>query len=79
MNSRAPIAALLALLGAAASAVTQAQTTYTEDFTAGATTNSWYYFLGACLTAGTSAGTGATGVTAVSVTASPEMFISGGV
>ena len=38
--------------------------TYTEDFTAGATSNSWYYFLGACLTAGTSAGTGATGVTA---------------
>ena len=34
MNSKAPIAALLALLGAAVSASTQAQTTYTEDFTA---------------------------------------------
>jgi type IV pilus assembly protein PilY1 len=64
MNSRAPIAALLVVLGAAASPVTQAQTTYTENFTGGATTNTWYYYLGACLTAGTTPGTGAPGTTA---------------
>jgi type IV pilus assembly protein PilY1 len=34
-----------------------AQTTYTENFTGGNTQNSWYFFNGACLTAGSSVGT----------------------
>ena len=35
------------------------QTPISEDFTGAATTNSWYYSGGACLTAGSTAGTGA--------------------
>jgi type IV pilus assembly protein PilY1 len=36
----------------------RAQTvTYSENFTGGSTNNSWYYFNGACLTAGTTAAT----------------------
>jgi type IV pilus assembly protein PilY1 len=33
----------------------EAQTSYTEDFTQKTTTNNWYFFNGACLTAGSSA------------------------
>ncbi len=48
-------AALLALCGAFGAAPSGAQTaTFSEDFTGATTTNSWYYFGGACLTAGTS-------------------------
>jgi type IV pilus assembly protein PilY1 len=64
MNSRIRIAALSALLASAFAAGAQAQTTFTEDFTGGATTNNWYYFLGACLTAGSTSGTGTAAVTA---------------
>jgi type IV pilus assembly protein PilY1 len=40
------------------SVAAQAQTvTYSENFTGGSTNNSWYYFNGACLTAGTTAAT----------------------
>jgi type IV pilus assembly protein PilY1 len=35
----------------------RAQTTYTENFTGTGTANSWYFFNGACLTAGSAAGT----------------------
>src|SRR5438477_11594227 len=34
----------------------EAQAGISEDFTGASTTNSWYFFNGACLTAGTSAG-----------------------
>jgi type IV pilus assembly protein PilY1 len=44
---------VIALLPPAA----RAQTTYTENFTGGTTNNSWYFFNGACLTAGSSTGT----------------------
>src|SRR5450755_100050 len=49
--------ALVLILGALAALPSGAQTTFSEDFT-GTTTNSpWYFFSGACLTAGTSAST----------------------
>ncbi len=44
-------AALLMSAGASAS---YAQATYTEDFTQATTTNKWYFYDGACLTAGNS-------------------------
>lgn len=45
--------ALTLALAATVSAVADAQTVnYTENFTGGTTTNSWYFFNGACLTAG---------------------------
>ena len=51
--------ALLILLGAIGASQSRAQTiTFSEDFTGTSTNNSWYYFGGACLTAGTSAGGG---------------------
>ncbi|HEX4267271.1 MAG TPA: PilC/PilY family type IV pilus protein [Steroidobacteraceae bacterium] len=40
-----------------------AQAIVSEDFTGTTTTNPWYYFNGACLTASKSAGTGTSGVT----------------
>jgi type IV pilus assembly protein PilY1 len=55
MNAKYLCAVLILLLGAAASAPSRAQTTFSEDFTGTSTANSWYYFSGACLTAGSSA------------------------
>ncbi len=52
MNAKYFCAVLLLLLGAALSSPSRAQITYSEDFTGTATVNSWYYFNGACLTAG---------------------------
>jgi type IV pilus assembly protein PilY1 len=43
-------------------ALSQAQTNYTENFTGAATSNSWYFFNGACLTAGGSSSTASPGV-----------------
>lgn len=40
-----------------------AQAIISEDFTSTGTSNAWYYFNGACLTAGTAAGTGTPGTT----------------
>jgi hypothetical protein len=51
MNAKYLCAVLILLLGAIASAPSRAQITYSEDFTGTGTTNSWYYFNGACLTA----------------------------
>src|SRR6201996_4903210 len=48
--------ALLGLLGLDAS-LAQAQQASTEDFTGANTTNNWYFFGGACLTAGNSTST----------------------
>src|ERR1017187_3931604 len=52
MNAKFSITAMAAMLAAALSSVTAAQTTFTEDFTGATTTNDWYFFNGACLTAG---------------------------
>jgi type IV pilus assembly protein PilY1 len=52
MNAKYLCAVLILLLGAAASSPSRAQITYSEDFTGASTVNSWYYFSGACLTAG---------------------------
>ena len=41
-----------------------AQAIISEDFTGTGTANPWYYFNGACLTAGTAAGTGTAGTVA---------------
>ncbi len=55
--------ALLGLLVSSATLV-QAQSASTEDFTGTSTTNSWYYFNGACLTAGTGNSNGSNGTIA---------------
>jgi type IV pilus assembly protein PilY1 len=52
MNAKFSITAMAAMLAAALSSVTAAQTIFTEDFTGATTTNNWYFFNGACLTAG---------------------------
>src|SRR4029077_2299302 len=47
-------AALVLLLGALAANLSRAQTIqFSEDFTGTSSANTWYYFGGACLTAGT--------------------------
>ena len=49
-------AALFAFLGMLGATPGHAQTaTFSEDFTGASTINNWYYFGGACLTAGTTA------------------------
>jgi type IV pilus assembly protein PilY1 len=68
MNTKIRIKIRIAAMVAAAlsglvAGNTSAQGSFTEDFTGGTTANDWYYFNGACLTAGSNAGTGATGVT----------------
>ena len=50
------------LAGILASAPGRTQTVYSEDFTGAATNNSWYFFSGACLTAGTSTATTSPGI-----------------
>jgi type IV pilus assembly protein PilY1 len=58
MNTIHRWTALLALVGALGAIPTGAQTTtFSEDFTGANTTNNWYFFGGACLTAGTSTST----------------------
>ena len=57
MNTKHILLFLAVLLGALASGQGQAQTIFTEDFTGAGTANSWYFFNGACLTAGTSTST----------------------
>jgi type IV pilus assembly protein PilY1 len=56
MNAKFTAAGALLALALAAASVAPAQTIVSEDFTRGTTSNSWYYFNGACLTAGTAAG-----------------------
>jgi type IV pilus assembly protein PilY1 len=56
MNTRSlKLTSLILTLGILGSFAAQAQTTYSENFTGSATNNSWYYFNGACLTAGSTA------------------------
>ncbi|HXI67085.1 MAG TPA: hypothetical protein VNH41_04035, partial [Steroidobacteraceae bacterium] len=52
--NRTPSIVLAVLVAIAAPYAARAQTTVTEDFTGTSTTNSWWYFNGACLTAGSS-------------------------
>jgi type IV pilus assembly protein PilY1 len=55
--NRKTLLAVLAVLGAATTPfAAQAQTAISEDFTGKTTTNSWWFFNGACLTASTLAG-----------------------
>jgi type IV pilus assembly protein PilY1 len=56
-----PIGAATALLGALCASTAAAQSPVAEDFTGTTTTNSWYYFNGACLTASRAAGSGSPG------------------
>jgi type IV pilus assembly protein PilY1 len=56
-----PIAAATALLGALCASTAAAQSPVAEDFTGTTTTNAWYYFNGACLTARTTGGSGSPG------------------
>ena len=53
MNTKYLLAVLIFVLGAVASNPSRAQITFSEDFTGTGTANSWYYYNGACLTAGT--------------------------
>jgi type IV pilus assembly protein PilY1 len=58
MNIRHFSVTLVLLLGAFAASRSGAQTvTFAEDFTGASSANSWYFFSGACLTAGTSTNT----------------------
>jgi len=61
MNTKYTVAAALAALATAWSSASLAQTTYAEDFTGAGTTNSWYFYNGACLTAGSSGNTASPG------------------
>ena len=61
MNRNTFVAVLLAILALAAPLAAEAQASVSEDFTKGSTTNSWYFFNGACLTAGSAAGVEPTG------------------
>ena len=56
MNRNTFIFALTALMALALPVAAPAQTTVSEDFTGASTTNSWYFFNGACLTAGSAVG-----------------------
>ena len=56
MNTKFTAAGVLLALALAAASVAPAQTIVSEDFTRGSTSNSWYYFNGACLTASTANG-----------------------
>jgi type IV pilus assembly protein PilY1 len=53
VNARFRRDAAAILLSTLLSSATHAQTIYSEDFTGTTTTNPWYFFNGACLTAGT--------------------------
>jgi len=54
MNTRYHVATALAAVALTVSGAARAQTIFTEDFTGAVTNNNWYFFNGACLTAGSS-------------------------
>src|SRR5215470_1260666 len=56
MNLKTPLAIAAALLGLAAPLVVQAQASVADDFTGTSTQQAWYFFNGACLTAGAATG-----------------------
>ena len=53
---KSSIAVVTALVALAAPLAVQAQSAISEDFTGASATNGWYFFNGACLTAGNVAG-----------------------
>jgi hypothetical protein len=61
MNTKSLLIVLAALWGGLASVTGQAQVVYSEDFTGASTTNQWWFFSGACLTAGTGTATASPG------------------
>jgi type IV pilus assembly protein PilY1 len=61
INRNSFITALAGLVALAAPLAVQAQASISEDFTGVSTTNPWYFFNGACLTAGSAAGVEPTG------------------
>jgi type IV pilus assembly protein PilY1 len=63
IKRRNSIAVVAAIVAVAAPFALQAQSAVSEDFTSGSTTNSWYFFNGACLTAGSATGAEPTGGT----------------
>lgn len=56
MNCRSHITRLAAFLALAAPFAAQGQTSVSEDFTGASTHNPWFFFNGACLTAGSASG-----------------------
>ena len=56
MNSRSCIAGLIAIVTVAAPFAAHGQAGVSDDFTGASTSNPWYFFNGACLTAGSAAG-----------------------
>jgi type IV pilus assembly protein PilY1 len=56
INRNSSIPVLAALVALAAPLAVEAQASLTEDFTGASTTNPWYFFNGACLTAGSATG-----------------------
>ena len=56
MNRNSFTAVLGALVALVLPLAAQAQSSVAEDFTKATTTNSWYFFNGACLTAGSATG-----------------------
>jgi type IV pilus assembly protein PilY1 len=56
MNRNILLVVLAAVAALTLPLAAPAQTIVSEDFTTGSTTNSWYFFNGACLTAGTAVG-----------------------
>ncbi|HTT43985.1 MAG TPA: PilC/PilY family type IV pilus protein [Steroidobacteraceae bacterium] len=56
MNRNSIASGLLALAALVLPLAAQAQSSVAEDFTKGSTTNPWYFFNGACLTAGSATG-----------------------
>src|SRR5579863_826131 len=61
MNRNTFLVVLAAVAALSLPMAASAQTTVSEDFTGTSTTNSWYFFNGACLTAGQSRGVEPTG------------------
>jgi type IV pilus assembly protein PilY1 len=60
-SQKTSLVAVAALVAIAPPRTAQAQSSVTEDFTGTSTSNSWYFFNGACLTAGSAAGVEPTG------------------
>ena len=57
MNAKASVVAIFFALALSVASAPRAQSIVSEDFTGTATNSKWYYFAGACLTAGTSTST----------------------
>ena len=65
MNAKHQVAIALAAVALTVSGAALAQTTFQEDFTGATTSNPWYFYNGACLTAGSSSSSASPGRGAV--------------